>query len=217
MFEHALTELVSAMRPAAPSDVLEAAGKLRYRDLITVNLMINQASGYGSNMDLYPRTDDHAWPHPRAEKTGARKWPPRGSHRWWRNTSASPGNDIWNMDDQDLIDLTIGDWTRAGFLKKEDVIDAFVVRIPKAYPMYELGYREPLEKVMDYVDGFENLQIVGRYGTYKYNNMDHSIKTGILAARNILGESHDFHAVNLEKEYHERRSSRSRFRAYVRG
>jgi UDP-galactopyranose mutase len=69
--------------------------------------------------------------------------------------------------------------------------------------MYELGYEEPLKKVMDYVAGFSNLQIVGRYGTYKYNNMDHSMKTGILAARNLMGESHEISRVNLEQEYHE--------------
>ena len=113
--------------------------------------------------------------------------------------------EVWNMDDQDLIDLTVSDLdTRLGFLKKEDIIDAFVVRTPKAYPMYELGYEEPLRKVLDYVGGFSNLEIVGRYGTYKYNNMDHSMKTGILAAHNLLGESRqDVLDVNRAREYHE--------------
>jgi protoporphyrinogen oxidase len=111
------------------------------------------------------------------------------------------------MEDQDLIDLTVRELDeRLGFFSKEDVIDAFVVRIPKAYPMYELGYEEPLNKIKDYIDSFTNLQIVGRYGTYKYNNMDHSMKTGILAARNLLGEAHDIDAVNAEKEYHEEKT-----------
>lgn len=198
-----LTELVAAMRPEAPTDVIKAAGSLRYRDLVTVNLMIDK-----------PQVTDQTWIyiHDPTIRLGRIHEP-----RNWSKDMAPPGkssivaeyfcfegDDVWSRDDQEIIDMTVRDLdTRLGFLKKEDVIDAFVVRIPKAYPMYELGYEEPLHQVMDYVDTFDNLQIVGRYGTYKYNNMDHSMKTGILAARNIMGESHDIRQVNLEKEYHE--------------
>jgi protoporphyrinogen oxidase len=198
-----LTELVAAMRPEAPAEVLDSARSLRYRDLITVNLMIDK-----------PQVTDQTWIyiHEPSITLGRihepRNWSPEmapaGKSSLVVEYFCFAGGDIWNMDDQDLIDLSIRDLdTRLGFLKKEDVMDAFVVRIPKAYPMYEIGYEEPLKKVMDYVDSFENLQIIGRYGTYKYNNMDHSMRTGMLAARNIMGESHDISQVNLEKEYHE--------------
>lgn len=198
-----LTELVTAMRPEAPADVVEAAGGLRYRDLVTVNLMIDK-----------PQVTDQTWIyiHDPTIRLGRihepRNWSkdmaPAGKSSIVAEYFCFEGDDVWNADDQDIIDMTIRDLdTRLGFLKKEDVIGAFVVRIPKAYPSYELGYEEPLRKLMEYVDSFDNLQIVGRYGTYKYNNMDHSMKTGILAARNILGESHDVHQVNLDKEYHE--------------
>lgn len=198
-----LTELVEAMRPAAPADVLEAVRKLRYRDLVTVNLMIDK-----------PQVTSETWIyiHDPSIRLGRihepRNWSeamaPEGKSSIVAEYFCFAGDDTWNMDDQELIDLTVRDLdTRLGFLKKEEVIDGFVVRTPKAYPSYELGYEEPLEKIRDYIDGFANLQIVGRYGTYKYNNMDHSMKTGMLAARNLLGESHDIAAVNLEQEYHE--------------
>ncbi|MHB0867177.1 MAG: NAD(P)/FAD-dependent oxidoreductase [Thermoleophilia bacterium] len=201
-----LTELVLAMRPAAPDDVIAAAESLRYRDLITVNLLIDK-----------PQVTDQTWIyiHDPSITLGRihepKNWSvamaPGGKSSIVAEYFCFAGDDVWNMDDQDLVDLTVSDLDkRLGFLKQEDVIDGFVVRVPKAYPMYELGYDEPLKTVMDYVDGFSNLQIVGRYGTYKYNNMDHSIKTGILAARNLLGESHDIHQVNADKEYHEEKS-----------
>lgn len=201
-----LTELVKAMRPKAPREVIDAAGSLRYRDLITVNLLVDK-----------PQITDQTWIyiHDPTITLGRihepRNWSsamaPEGKSSLVAEYFCFSGGDIWNMDDQDLIDLTIRELdTRLGFLRKQDVIDAFVVRIPKAYPMYELGYEAPLKRVMDYVDSFENLQIVGRYGTYKYNNMDHSMKTGVLAARNIMGESHDISRVNLEKEYHEEKN-----------
>ncbi|MBI5870045.1 MAG: NAD(P)/FAD-dependent oxidoreductase [Actinobacteria bacterium] len=198
-----LTELVTSMRPEAPADVVEAALSLRYRDLVTVNLMIDKAE-----------VTDQTWIyiHEPTIKLGRihepKNWSPAMAPEGKSSIVAEyfcfEGDDIWNMDDQDLIDLTISDLDkRLGFLKKEEVIDAFVVRVPKAYPSYELGYEGPLNKIRDYVDSFDNLEIVGRYGTYKYNNMDHSMKTGILAARNILGETHDVWDVNAVKEYHE--------------
>ena len=201
-----LTELVLALRPEAPADVVEAVRSLRYRDLITVNLMIDK-----------PQVTDQTWIYihdPSIElgrihepRNWSRAMAPEGKTSIVAEYFCFAGDDIWNMDDGDLIDMTVSDLDkRLGFLKKDEVIDAFVVRVPKAYPMYELGYREPLTKVMEYVEIFENLQVVGRYGTYKYNNMDHSMKTGILAARNILGESHDIREVNREKEYHEEKA-----------
>jgi len=66
-----------------------------------------------------------------------------------------------------------------------------------------IGYDEPLKKIKAFVDELENLQIIGRYGTFRYNNTDHSIETGLLAAKNLLGERHDLEQVNAEQEYHE--------------
>lgn len=198
-----LTELVLAMRPEAPAGVVEAALGLRYRDLVTVNLMIDK-----------PQVTDQTWIyiHDPSFRLGRvhepRNWSPAMAPEGKSSIVAEyfcfQDDDIWNMDDQALIDLTVDDLgRRLGFLEKGEVIGGFVVRVPKAYPMYELGYEIPLRKIRDYIAGFDNLEIVGRYGTYKYNNMDHSMKTGILAARNILGESHDVWDVNAEKEYHE--------------
>ncbi len=201
-----LTELVKCMSPEAPREVIEAADSLRYRDLITVNLLVDK-----------PQITDQTWIyiHDPSITLGRihepRNWSadmaPEGKSSLVAEYFCFSDGEVWNMEDRDLIDLTVRDLDRRlGFLREQDVIDAFVIRIPKAYPMYELGYEEPLKLVLDYVDGFSNLQIIGRYGTYKYNNMDHSMKTGILAARNVMGGAHDISRVNLEKEYHEEKN-----------
>ena len=66
-----------------------------------------------------------------------------------------------------------------------------------------IGYDKPLALIKSYIDQLDNLQIIGRYGTFRYNNTDHSIETGLLAAKNILGEHHDLDQVNADDEYHE--------------
>ncbi len=114
------------------------------------------------------------------------------------------GDHIWNMTEEQLVEQTVKHLIDdMGFITRDEVIDGFIIRAPRAYPSYVIGYEEPLAKIKAFIDGFENLQIIGRYGTFRYNNTDHSIETGLLAAKNILGEHHDLDQVNADKEYHE--------------
>ena len=85
------------------------------------------------------------------------------------------------------------------------VLDGAVVRVRKAYPVYDSTYREQLAVVRRFVDGLANLQTIGRNGLHRYDNQDHAMLTALLAARNVMGERHDVWAVNTEDEYHESR------------
>jgi hypothetical protein len=83
------------------------------------------------------------------------------------------------------------------------VVDGTVIRMPRAYPVYDDGYQAAMPTLRDYLRTFTNLHVVGRNGQHRYNNQDHSMLAGMLAARNVAGESHDVWAVNVEDEYHE--------------
>nr|MBA2446885.1 amine oxidase [Chloroflexota bacterium] len=97
-----------------------------------------------------------------------------------------------------------------GFIEPNEVVGGFAVRSPRAYPTYRLGYREPLGELKAYADTFDNLQLIGRAGAFRYNNADHAIETGLLAARNVLGAHYDLDQVNAAAEYLEaRRRTRS--------
>jgi hypothetical protein len=78
-----------------------------------------------------------------------------------------------------------------------------VIRQEKAYPVYDRDYRHALDVLREWIDGVDNLQVIGRNGMHRYNNQDHSMVTGMLAARNIVGGSHDLWDVNVERSYHE--------------
>ena len=88
-------------------------------------------------------------------------------------------------------------------ISPDKVFDGFVVRMPKCYPVYDETYAGHIEKIKNYLQQFENLQLCGRYGLFKYNNMDHSILTALLAVENVLGARHDVWSVNADDEYHE--------------
>jgi len=92
---------------------------------------------------------------------------------------------------------------RIGILAASEVVDGTVLRVPKAYPVYDTNYQAAVAEIRAYLHGFSNLQQVGRNGQHRYNNQDHSMVAGVLAARNLDGERHDVWAVNVEQEYHE--------------
>src|SRR6202008_878267 len=98
-----------------------------------------------------------------------------------------------------------------GLIDPDKVVDGTVVRVPKAYPVYDEGYLAAVNVVRQYREGFSNLQVAGRNGMHKYNNQDHSMVTAMLAVQNLLGGRYDVWDVNADDEYHEESDMSSRF------
>ncbi|MDP9355075.1 MAG: FAD-dependent oxidoreductase [Chloroflexota bacterium] len=199
-----LTVLAQIMEPAAPAEVIEAAKKLTFRNIITVNLMLKKRQVTPDTW-LYVHDRNILFGRFHEPKNWSPAMVPSDEY-----TSlvveyfCSFGDHISNMTEEQLVEQTVKHLIDdMGFITRDEVIDGFIIRAPRAYPSYVIGYEEPLAKIKAFIDGFENLQIIGRYGTFRYNNTDHSIETGLLAAKNILGEHHDLDQVNADKEYHE--------------
>jgi protoporphyrinogen oxidase len=113
------------------------------------------------------------------------------------------GDELWESSDAALLELAARELSGLGLAKSAKVIDGAVVRMPKAYPIYDSTYRENLDAVRAYIDPITNLHTVGRNGMHKYNNQDHSMYTAMLAIENMQGASHDLWEVNTDLEYHE--------------
>jgi len=110
---------------------------------------------------------------------------------------------FWKGEDASIIKLGLKDLNKLGLFKEVKFMDGFISRIPKTYPVYDETYPENIKIVREYLDKFENLQPIGRYGMFKYNNMDHSILTGLFAAENILGKKHNIWEINADDDYQE--------------
>jgi hypothetical protein len=114
------------------------------------------------------------------------------------------GDDLWTTPDADLIELAKTEVEKIGLASRAEIEDGCVVRAPKAYPMYDSGYRDHLETVKQFAAGFDNFQTIGRNGLHRYNNQDHAMLTGLLAVKNaITGDTNDLWSVNTDQEYHE--------------
>jgi protoporphyrinogen oxidase len=198
-----IQELIHKMDPPAPDAVLHAAWQLHYRDFITIALVVNQES-------LFP--DNWIYVHDPGVKLGRiqnfKNWSP---HMVPDDTKTClgleyfcfEGDGLWMMSDTELVELGKHELEQIGLVRAIDVIDGAVVRMPKAYPVYDATYTESLQTVRQFLDRFGNLQLVGRNGMHKYNNQDHSMLTAMLAAKNILGARYDIWQVNADQEYHE--------------
>jgi protoporphyrinogen oxidase len=197
-----LPALARLLRPAAPAAVLAAADRLTFRDLITVHLMLRREQ---VTPDTWLYIHDPAIPFGRLHepKNWSRDLVPDAAHTSLvAEFFCSIGDSIWSRDDDALCAEAVHHLSRTlGFIHPNEVVGAFAVRSPRAYPTYHLGYREPLEVLKAYGATFENLQLIGRAGAFRYNNTDHSIETGLLAARNLLGGHYDIDSVNSAAEY----------------
>jgi protoporphyrinogen oxidase len=197
-----ILDLIECLDPAAPPEIRAAAHQLKYRDFLTVALVINR--------DAFP--DNWIYIHDPAVKLGRIQ----NYKNWSADMVPDPtktclgleyfcfeGDGLWTMPDQDLIELGKKELEILGLVRPSEVIDGAVVRMAKAYPVYDTTYKNAVNLIRHFVESLGNLQLVGRNGMHKYNNQDHSMLTAMLAARNILGASYDLWAVNVDQEYQE--------------
>ncbi len=198
-----LRETIQKFKPSVPKEVLEASNTLKYRDFLTVILMIKKS-------ELFP--DTWIYIHDPGVKVGRiqnfKNWSPfmvpdPKKTCLGLEYFCFEGDELWNLSDDQLIKLGTREVSLLGLANSEEVEDGTVIRMPKAYPVYDLTYKKALDQICSFLRRFDNFQLVGRNGMHKYNNQDHSMLTALLAVENILGAHHDLWAVNVEKDYHE--------------
>jgi protoporphyrinogen oxidase len=198
-----LRTLARSLRPNAPKDVNEAADGLRYRDFLTVSLILDAE-------DLFP--DNWIYVHTPGVKVGRIQ----NFNNWSRAMVPEPGrtclgleyfcfegDGLWTSSDADLIALATRELDELDITKKAKVVDGTVIRMPKAYPIYDAVYAQHVDTIRRHIDTIPNLHTVGRNGMHKYNNQDHSMLTAMMAVWNMEGAAHDIWTVNTDYEYHE--------------
>ncbi len=198
-----IQELVRKMKPEPPAEVKEAADKLGYRDFLTVSLIVNKP-------DLFQ--DNWIYIHDSAVKVGRiqnfKNWSPEmvpdpNKTCLGLEYFCFEGDGLWTTSDEELIKLATKELGVLGLVDPKDVEDGAVVRMPKAYPIYDSVYVEAVNTIREFLTGLGNLYLVGRNGMHKYNNQDHSMLTAMLSVKNILGANYDVWEVNVDNEYHE--------------
>jgi protoporphyrinogen oxidase len=196
-----LRDLVAALVPAPSSEVQDAARSLRYRDFLVVALILE-------GPDPFP--DTWLYLHDPGIRAGRvqnfRAWSPElvpvpdracvGMEYF-----CSAGDALWRTPDAGLVDLAARELASLGLGAGHRVVSGHVVRVREAYPIYDEGFAARVERIRRGLEAIQGLHVAGRNGMHRYNNMDHSMLTGLLAARNVLGERNDLWAVNTDEAY----------------
>ena len=200
-----LRNTVGMADPQPRTEVVEAARGLRYRDFLTVSLILD-------GEDLFP--DNWIYIHEEHVRVGRiqnfRSWSP------WMVPDPDTacigmeyfcfkGDELWDMADDDLVALASRELEALGLATVDKVRRGYVVRVPKAYPMYDAEYADRVATIRGWLDELtQSFQQVGRNGLHRYNNSDHSMLSAMRAVENVLyGADHDIWAVNVESAYHE--------------
>ncbi len=210
-------DLVAGMQPPAPADVREVAAALPYRDFITVGLLVSRMranrQAQSARADNMP-PDNWIYIQERDVRVGRlqvfNNWSPdlvAEDGKVWLGLEyfCQEGDDLWQRTDQAMIEFAAGELEKIGMIDRADVLDGTVIRVPKTYPAY-FGAYEEFPRVRAWLDGLENLYLVGRNGMHRYNNQDHSMLTAKLAVEAILDGKVDkaaIWAVNIDDDYHE--------------
>ena len=210
-----ITDLVSMLDPKAPEEVLEAARNLSYRAFFIVVFIIDKPSLF-SDQWIYIHN-----PNVRVGRI-------QNFKNWSASMVADPnktsigmeyfcneGDDLWIVPDSELAQMASHELSELGLVDTGDIVDHCVIRQPKAYPVYDQNYQMHLSVLRNYLKTFINLQTVGRNGMHRYNNMDHSMLTGMMATRNIVFDSHDLWTVNEEEQYLEEQKALTMFKQMI--
>ncbi|MCZ2342556.1 MAG: NAD(P)/FAD-dependent oxidoreductase [Bacteroidales bacterium] len=201
-----MRQLVQGLSPAVSPETLDAANRLRYRDFLTVALVVKDKQQFDDNW---------IYIHDPNVKVGRiqnfKSWSPElvpdpTLNCYGLEYFCFEGDGLWNSSDEDLIALAKSELAKVGLSDPSDVVDGCVVRQPKAYPVYDDDYAKHVDTIRAELEAkYPHLHLVGRNGMHKYNNQDHAMMTAMLCAQNILaGEKrYDLWAVNQDAEYHE--------------
>ncbi len=188
-----LTQVMQALTPHAPAHVRAAAAQLRYRDLVIVTVMLDRDRATDQTWIYFPGKDIPFGRLHEPTNWSAAMAPP-GRTLLVTERFCFRGDATWNASDAELIETTVHHLEKLGFIRRREARDGMVVRIPAAYPLFDVGYQERSQILCDYLERFENLRVAGRGGLFRYYNMDQAIASGLAAAEALLGRDTEMRA-----------------------
>ncbi|MGA2262493.1 MAG: NAD(P)/FAD-dependent oxidoreductase [Acidobacteriota bacterium] len=198
-----IAEMIAKIDPPPPDEVIRAAAGLRYRDFLTVCLIVDHPNLFPDNwiyihspevrmgrLQNFKNWSEHMIPDANKTSLGAEYF-------------VNENDDLWSMPDDQLVSFASRELSQIGLTRGARIEAGVVYRQKKAYPVYDETYTERLATIERFLKGLANLQMIGRNGLHKYNNQDHSMLTAILAVENIYGAGHDIWRFNSDQSYQE--------------
>lgn len=199
----AISDFIDGVNPPVPPEVARVSGRLSFRDEIQVVLFVKK-SHITRDTWIYVHSQELPFVRFMEMDNWSSKLAPKGKTALVFEISCNYQDNIWKMKDKEVVKWVENKFiSEFGLIRQKDIIGSFVNRVQKEYPVYHIGYKKDLTYLKKYLGRFPNLQLIGRNGAFRYNNMDHSVEMGLYAAWNIMEGERKFNvdAVNIEREY----------------
>lgn len=199
-----LASLPTTISPSPSEIVLRSGEQLTFRDFLSVALVVDEKHAFPDNWIYIHEPEVKVG---RVQNYGS--WSPymvkEGRTCLGLEYFVDIGDELWNMENEDLISLATKELQELSLISKGSVLEGYVVRMPKAYPVYDLNYSKNIDNIATWLnEKHEKIYPVGRNGMHRYNNQDHSMMTAVKSVRNIiLNEKNDIWNINVEDDYHE--------------
>lgn len=198
-----INDLVKSIKPVVGKKIISLADKLTYRDELQVALFVDKTH-ITPDTWIYIHPKEIPFMRVMEMDNWSSELSPPGTTTLVFEVACNEGDDMWQKSDREMIDLVAKSYINEfKLITKKNILGGYVHRVPKEYPVYHIDYKEDTDRIKIYLDKFENLQLVGRNGTFRYNNMDHSVEMGLFAAKNIISgkRAYDIESINIEREY----------------
>jgi protoporphyrinogen oxidase len=199
-----INSLCQLLEPSPPKKVMEAVSKLKFRSQVYLFITLNKPSVSNDQWIYFPNTEI---PIGRISemRNFSVKMSPEGKTSLFIEFFCWKDDKIWKMKKDELLEL-VSEWLeRLNFVKRNEIIDSYLIKKEYVYPVYDLYYKQNLKIVLDYLESIQNLICIGRLGRFKYTNQDHSLEMGIMAARTIIErKKYDIDTIGSENDYFER-------------
>jgi len=198
-----IIELIECLKPIAPEEIFTAAKKLNYRSQVYLFLKLNKEKISGNQWIYFPELNI---PFGRSyePKNFSLKMCPKGKSSIVVEYFVTKNDKVWKKEGKELFEETVGELEGMGLLKRGDVVGWNSHREEKVYPVYDLKYKRNLQLIIDYFNEFGNLHCIGRHGTFKYDNQDIAIQSGLNTAENIIKGKRSLWSIEEEREYLEK-------------
>ncbi|MEN9921332.1 MAG: hypothetical protein RLZZ517_310 [Candidatus Parcubacteria bacterium] len=200
-----IKEFLQILEPQPPQNVLKDALELKYRSQVYLFVTLNKDKITDDQWIYFP-SKKVSFGRISEMKNFSEYLSPKGKTSLFVEFFCTEGDDMWNMDKEEVLKLFIKDSENMNLFKVEDIQNSYLMKKRNIYPVYDLFYEEKVKNVKDFLDSVPNLFAIGRPGRFRYNNQDHSLEMGIVAAKSIIeNKRYDIETIGSDKEYYEKK------------
>lgn len=199
-----VTQFIKLLKPIPPEVIFDALKNFKYRSQVYLFITLDKESLTKDQWIYLPKKEI---PFARVSemRNFSDKLSPIGKTSLFIEFFCTENDNIWNMNKDELLNISLPHLEKMKLFSKHEIRQTYLIKQKYVYPIYDINYKEYMEKTISFIDSIENLFAIGRPGRFRYNNQDHSLEMGILAAKCIIdNKRYDFDSIGNEKDYYEK-------------